>query len=249
MSFSPDQSAFKSSLDKLLMDMKAAVEDIQPINLHSDLQQFINGLITDTAPRFSIIVDNSYGYKALKKMIDDHLSTDFHDIETETARFEECRKVHVFEQTWHFKDFEAKDESKDLDYIKGLFEEWNKWEASITKHIQPSIVKGLLRADGKKLKDALQQKVKKELGLLRQHLFDIALSVNTSIGKKLQKIEEDVKKDMKNLDSYVNFVRGIKSAEDTIRECEEQKTRLEQMKVLLQKNRDKDQSVGFGSNS
>ena len=54
---------------------------------------------------------------------------------------------------------------------------------------------------------------------------------------------------MKNLDSYVNFVRGVKSAEETIRECEEQKTRLEQMKVLLQKNRDKDQSVGFGSNS
>ena len=37
MTFAPDQSAFKTSLEKLLNDMKAAVEDIQPINLHSDL--------------------------------------------------------------------------------------------------------------------------------------------------------------------------------------------------------------------
>ena len=37
MSFLPDQHAFKSSIDKLLIDMKAAVEDIQPIRLHSDL--------------------------------------------------------------------------------------------------------------------------------------------------------------------------------------------------------------------
>ena len=43
--------------------MKSAVEDIQPINLHSDLQQFINGLITDTSPRFSLIVEKSWAYK------------------------------------------------------------------------------------------------------------------------------------------------------------------------------------------
>lgn len=54
---------------------------------------------------------------------------------------------------------------------------------------------------------------------------------------------------MKNLDSYVNFVRGVKSAEETIRDCDEQKGRLDAIKVTLQKNRDKDQSVGFGSNS
>ena len=38
MSFDPDKSMFKSGMDKLLLDMKSAVEDIQPINLHSDLQ-------------------------------------------------------------------------------------------------------------------------------------------------------------------------------------------------------------------
>ena len=59
--------------------------------------------------------------------------------------------------------------------------------------------------------------------------------------KKLDKIAEDVKKDMKNLETYVNFVRGLKQAQETIQECDEQKSRLEAMKVLLQKNRDKDQ--------
>jgi hypothetical protein len=109
MTFNPDKSNFKTSIDKLLMDMKAAVEDIQPINLHSDLQQFINGLITDTAPRFSIIVDNSYHYRVLKKQIDDHLTEDFITIEAETAKFEECRKVHEFDQTFHFEDFQKED--------------------------------------------------------------------------------------------------------------------------------------------
>jgi len=37
MSFSPDKSNFKTGIDKLLLDMKSSVEDIQPINLHSDL--------------------------------------------------------------------------------------------------------------------------------------------------------------------------------------------------------------------
>ena len=37
MSFEPDKPAFKSGIEKLLSDMKSAVEDIQPINLHSDL--------------------------------------------------------------------------------------------------------------------------------------------------------------------------------------------------------------------
>lgn len=46
---------------------------------------------------------------------------------------------------------------------------------------------------------------------------------------------------MKSLDEYVKFVSNVKKADETIRYCEEQKVRLEQMKGLLSKNRDKDQ--------
>jgi len=244
MSFLPDKSTFKTSIDKLLLDMKAAVEDIQPINLHSDLQQFINGLITDTAPRFSIIVDNSFKYRVLKRQIEEHLTNDFLKLEKGADEFEQCRKVHEFEQTWRFEDFEAKEEeSKDLEFIKSLFETWSKWEQSIQKNIQQQINSGLIRADGKKLKDTLQIKVKKELHNLRHHLFKIASEVASEVTKKLDKIGEDLKRDMRNLETYVNFVRGLKQAEETIKYCEEKKSRLEAMKVVIQKNRDKEQQA------
>lgn len=131
MSFAPDKSAFKTGMDKLLLDMKAAVEEIQPINLHSDLQQFINGLITDTAPRFSPIVEESYAYKQTKKAIEDHLSEDFLVLERETQKFEQCRKVYEFEQTFKFEDFKNRENSEDIGYIKDLFDKWGQWESQI----------------------------------------------------------------------------------------------------------------------
>lgn len=98
--------------------MKSAVEDIQPINLHSDLQQYINGLITDTAPRFSIIVDDSYRYKQIKRSIEDTLTDDFTYLEEETKKFELCRSVHVFETQFRFEDFKAAEDSNNLEVIK-----------------------------------------------------------------------------------------------------------------------------------
>jgi len=45
---------------------------------------------------------------------------------------------------------------------------------------------------------------------------------------------------MKTLEEYVRFVSNVKKADETIRFCEEQKVRLDVMKGLLSKNRDKD---------
>lgn len=50
----------------------------------------------------------------------------------------------------------------------------------------------------------------------------------------------DLKRDNKNLEQYVQFVRGLKQAEETLKDCEENKQKLENMKMCLQKNRDKD---------
>ena len=240
MSFAPDKSAFKTGVAKLLLDMKSAVEEIQPINLHSDLQQFINGLITDTAPRFGPIVDDSYAYKQTTKAIQDHLSEDFLHLETEAAKFEQCRKVHAFEQTFRFGDFADSEDAENIESIKGRFEEWTAWEFQIQKHIQQAIPSGLVKADGRKLRDSLQTKVKKELGNLRDHLFAIATRTYKEIEKSLSKVTEDVKKEPKNLEQYVGFVRALKQAEDTLKECEQQKGELETMKMCLQKNRDRD---------
>ena len=201
--------------------MKSAVEDIQPINLHSDLQQFINGLITDTSPRFSLIVEKSWAYKQTKKAIDEHLAADFAAIETETEKFEQCRQVHEFERGFNFEEFLQEPDCEDLERIKGLFDSWGGWEQTVQRHIQQYTNVGLLRADGKKLRDSLQSKVKKELANLRTHLFKIAERVYKGVWKSLDKIKEDLKKDMKNLDNYVQFVRGLKAAEDTLKECDE----------------------------
>lgn len=180
--------------------MKGAVEDIQPINLHSDLQQFINGLITDTAPRFSSIVEKSYTYKMIQKSIEDHLADDFSFLEEETKKFEECRSVHQFEQTWKFEDFIADENAEDLETIKALFDKWNGWELKITKYIQQFILSGLVKAEGKKLRDALQTKVKKELSQLRKHLYGIAEKTYIMIDKNIQKMNTDLKRDNKNLE-------------------------------------------------
>lgn len=243
MNFLPDKSAFKTSIDKLLFEMKSAVEDIQPINLHSDLQQFINGLITDTAPRFSYIVDRSYNYRMTKKTIEDHLSDDFNYLEKETEKFEECRSVYEFEQTFQFEDFVASESAEDLDYIKTLFEKWISWEQRIQRYIQQYTNKGLLRADGKKLRDGLQAKVKETLALLRTHLYNISDRCYKQVDKSLNKIKADIKKDNKNLEQYVLFVRSLKEAEETLKECELSKLSLESMKMNLQKYRDRDQST------
>ena len=103
--------------------------------MQSDLQQFINGLITDTTPRFGTIVEHSYRYKMTKKAIEDHLSEDFAYLEEETKKFQNCRKVHEFEQTFRFEDFQREANSSELETIKGLFEVWSKWELDISKNI------------------------------------------------------------------------------------------------------------------
>lgn len=180
MSFNPDKSNFKTDIDKLLHDMKSSVEDIQPINLHSDLQQFINGLITDTAPRFSIIVENSYDYKMTKKAIDQHLNDDFCTIEREVNKFEKCREIYQF-QEFNFKDLQNDPDSESHDFIKDTFDKWNGWESQVNKHIQQQTKSGLILADAKKLKDDLQTKVKTELQNLRAHLNTIAENIGKAI--------------------------------------------------------------------
>jgi len=91
----------------------------------------------------------------------------------------------------------------------------------VSKHIQPQIFRGLIKADGKKLKDTLTIKVKKELNSLRQHLFDIAEKLDKTITGNLSKITQDIQKEMKTLDSYVQYVRSLKRADEVIKESEQ----------------------------
>ncbi len=65
----------------------------------------------------------------------------------------------------------------------------------------------------------------------------------------MEKINDDLKRGVQNLETYVLFVRGLKQAEQGLRNCEESKIKLEQMKVLLQKNRDKENTGTLTGNT
>ena len=101
-----------------------------------------------------------------------------------------------------------------------------------------------MKAQGNRLRDILQTKVKSELTNLRNHLFGIAERTYMKVDKDISKMSADIRmKDGGALDRYVTWVRGLKQAEETLKECEEQKQKLENMKMCLQKNRDKDQAA------
>ena len=60
LQFNTDSGLFVARFQELLRDMQQATEDVQPINTQQELQSYINGLITDGAPRFKMIADSSF---------------------------------------------------------------------------------------------------------------------------------------------------------------------------------------------
>lgn len=107
MCFNPDQSLFKTHFEKLLLDMQGACEDVQPINTQQDLQSYINGLITDSAPRFKHITETSHQYQTTKVNIIDRLLKDFEKLQNDTKNYSECHPIHIFEQKFKFAEFEG----------------------------------------------------------------------------------------------------------------------------------------------
>jgi len=67
-------------------------------------------------------------------------------------------------------------------------------------------MKGLLHANGRKLKEKLQNRVKKEQDNLRTFLYEIATKTEKEIINGLKMIKETLTKQITNLGSYVEFV-------------------------------------------
>jgi hypothetical protein len=155
ISFSPDKQAFKLAFEKLLAEMTQAVQDILPINQQTDLQQFINNLNTDSAPRFQLIVESSYVYQTAAKNIQTRLNDDFGELEERTKIFEKCRKVHEFALTFNFEDFKREHDPDDLEKIKAHFDQLNSWEQDVGKYIKAQEQKGLIMVTGNKMRQTL----------------------------------------------------------------------------------------------
>jgi len=69
MSFEPAKSEFITQFEKILQDMQSITEEVSRVISHQDFHQFIHGLISDSGPRFRVIVEGSEAYAASKATI------------------------------------------------------------------------------------------------------------------------------------------------------------------------------------
>jgi len=73
-------------------------------------------------------------------------------------------------------------------------------------------MKGLLHANGRKLKEKLQNRVKKEQDNLRTFLFELASKNEKEINSGLNSIKTTLTKQITNLSSFVEFVNKCSQA-------------------------------------
>ena len=98
-------------------------------------------------------------------------------------------------------------------------------------------------ASGRKIKEKLQNRVKKEQDNLRTYLFDLAGKTEKEINNALSQIKTNLNKPITDLKSYVEFVNKLQESKDEIETLGARKTKLEQMKNVLSRNRVKDDTA------
>jgi hypothetical protein len=118
--------------------------------------------------------------------------------------------VNEFDLTFSFETF--REEHEDLESIRTQFERLQKWDININKFIKPQEMKGLLHANGRKLKEKLQNRVKKEQDNLRKYLFELANRNEKEINNGLNSIKNTLTKQISNLSSFVEYVNKLSQA-------------------------------------
>jgi hypothetical protein len=88
-----------------MKDMVATAEDVNRVTSAPDFQTHIHGLMTDTAPRFIQIVNNSVKYDIIKEKILTRLEADFVVIETKTKAAEKCKEIFKHSMNFVFEDW------------------------------------------------------------------------------------------------------------------------------------------------
>jgi hypothetical protein len=120
-----------------------------------------------------------------------------------------------------------------------MFEKLSKWEVTLNK-ITNEQKKGLFTASGRKLREKLQTRIKKEQDHLRTYLLDMASNSDKEITSGLQKMKENLQRPIANLNTYVEFVNKLQQSKVQFIKLGEQKKKLEEMKAVLGKYRVKD---------
>jgi DNA repair exonuclease SbcCD ATPase subunit len=154
--------------------------------------------------------------------------------------FKSCRDINEFDQTFSFDEF--KEQSQDLEQVKLMFEKLAKWDATINK-ITNEQKRGLFTASGRKLREKLQSRIKKEQENLRQYLIEMATDTDRQITNGLTKMRDNLTKPITNLTSYVEFVNRLNQSKEQYDKLSDQKKKLEEMKAVLGKYRVKDENA------
>lgn len=98
----------------------------------------------------------------------------------------------------------------------------------------------MIVASGRKIKDKLQARVKKDQDLLRTHLYDLAQKLDRSINETVKGINTELSVEPKQLDTYVKFVEQVNLAKEKEKELDSQLKQFTEMKNVLSKYRVKD---------
>ena len=212
LTFNPTKQDFFSHFDKILQDMLGVTADVVRVINHQNFNQFIQGLISDSGPKFKVIVEQSFQYQASKEAIQQKIDMDFKELMPQVNRIEMCRDINDFDQTFDFDEF--KSTYSDLETIKSWLEKLNKWSDSVQKEIKVGYLQGFINIQGKKLRDRLHKKVKDELSNIKQYLYDLAEQKAKDITKGFDKIKGTLNKPQHSLASYVDYVHSLKMCEN-----------------------------------
>jgi DNA repair exonuclease SbcCD ATPase subunit len=244
MVFDPAEQEFLAQFEKLLQDMQSVTEEVVRVISHQDFRQFIHGLISDSGPKFRVIVDNSFAYKTSRATISKRIKSDFSVLEAAVAKMTSCKDVNDFDQTFDFDAFKA--EHSDLESIKGWLDKCSKWDSKIAANIKPAEYSGLIWAQGKKLREKLGSKVRGEQQHLKEYLRELAEKKAKESTAGLAEIRARLKEPLGSLSSYVTYVTELELCRQRCEEIGQQKKKLDEMKGVLSKYKSKDGEAGFG---
>jgi len=211
----------------------------------SNFATLVQGLASD-APKFKSIVEHSVHYSAIRKTISTRISNDFDELLMAVSKFEECRDVNEFYQNFVFEEF--KEENKDIEPIKKYLALLATWENNVQQYIRPQDTRGLIQANGKKLKENLQRKVRDEQANMKKYLIDLSDELNLEITNGYRDIRKKLDRKFVLLNEYVEYWGELKKCISDKEKLVGKTKLLNDMLQLLKKYRSRDEGYGYLAN-
>jgi hypothetical protein len=242
MQFEPARNEFITNFEKILTDMCRVTGEVSRVISHTEFHQFTHALISENGggPRFSSIVEGSEAYASSKATIQGRISQDFDELQEIVNKFGACRPVDDFARDFVFNNW--RQEHSDLESIKNMLFDLDKWENLIGRCIRNAEQKGLILVQGKRLASRLTGRVQEEQKHMKDYLHELAQATGREIGEGLRNIRGILETPPKSLSQYVDYVNKVENCQVQKDELAERKKRLEEMKTVLSKYRSKDES-------